>query len=162
MVALVAFAQGCGSDSSTPPPPTGEATQPDVAAAVSEAEIDRYKDGTAEHTALEWWRAVQLNEPEAARVLYVEPPTLPNIAGQFNFVTGQLAGTVKITSVKTDGNEATVALKWDKPGAPPRKVALQMERKGGEWKIASTLFLDLIVQKLQRAAAGAAAPAPSG
>jgi hypothetical protein len=157
---LVVVAQGCGSDSSTPPPPSGASTtQSDLAAAVSEAEIERYKSGTPQHTALEWWRAVQLNEPELARTLYAEPPTLPNLAGQFNYVTGQLGGTVKIASVKQKGKQTIVAINWHKPGAPPRQVALQMESKNGEAKIASTLFLDLIVQKLQRAEAS---PAPSG
>lgn len=150
--------QGCGSDSSAPP--SGAATtQPDLAPAVSEAEIQQYKAGTAEHTALAWWRAVQVNDPELARTLYAEPPTLPDLAGQFNFVTGQLAGTVKIAAVKPKGNQAVVAIDWDKPGAPPRQVSLLMERKNGEWKIASTMFLDLIVQQMQRSGA---APATSG
>jgi hypothetical protein len=156
---LVAAAQGCGGGSSTPPPPTGAATsESDLSAAVSEADIEQYKAGTPQHTALAWWRAVQLNEPELARTLYVEPPTLPNLAGQFNFVTGQLGGTVKIASVKQKGKQTIVTLNWHKPGTAPRQVTLQMESKDGEAKIASTLFLDLIVQKLQRAEAGASAP----
>jgi hypothetical protein len=160
IVALVAIAGGCGGDSDSSTPPSGAAkTQPDLAPAVSEAEIQRYKTGAAEHTALEWWRTVQLNEPELARTLYVEPPSLPNLAGQFNFVTGQLAGSVKIVSVKPKGDQAVVTIDWDKPGAPPRQVTLRMERKNGEWKIVSTLFLDQIVQQMQ---SSGAAPAPSG
>ena len=146
---------GCGGASSSTSTSTASSSASGEAegGAVSAAEIDRYKEGTAQHTALEWWRTVQLNEPELARTLYAEPPSLPNLAGQFNYVVGQLDGSVKVASVKTKGNQAVVALKWKKPGAAPREVTLQMERKNGEWKIASTLFLDLIVQKLQRAEA---------
>jgi hypothetical protein len=156
LAALVVVGAGCGGTSTSTSTATSSASGEAEGAAVSEAEIDRYKEGTAQHTALEWWRTVQLNEPELARTLYAEPPSLPNIAGQFNYVVGQLDGGVKVASVKTKGNQAVVAINWKKPGAAPRKVTLQMERKHGEWKIASTLFLDLIVQKLQRAEAGAA------
>jgi hypothetical protein len=163
LAALVVLGAGCGGASSSTSTATtaaaGGASGEAEGAAVSEAEIDRYKEGTAQHTALEWWRTVQQNEPELARTLYAEPPSLPNIAGQFNYVIGQLDGTIKVASVKTKGNQAVVAIRWKKPGMAPRQVTLQMERKSGEWKIASTLFLDLIVQKLQRAEAGAA---PSG
>jgi ketosteroid isomerase-like protein len=155
LVASFAFAQGCGSDS-TPPPPSTNATKTaksDLAAAVSEAEINRYKSGTAQHTALEWWQAVQLNEPEAALPLYAEAPTLPNLAGQFNYVVGRLAGSVKVTSVKAKGDEAVVTVSWHKPGAPPRRVTIGMERKGGEWKIATVRFLDELVAQLQKAEA---------
>jgi hypothetical protein len=155
LAALVVLGAGCGgasSSTSTSAASSGAAGEAE-GAAVSEAEIDRYKEGTTQHTALEWWRTVQLNEPELARTLYAEPPSLPNLAGQFNYVVGQLDGSVKVASVKTKGNQAVVAINWKKPGAAPRKVTLQMERKNGEWKIASTLFLDLIVQKLQRAEA---------
>jgi hypothetical protein len=164
LAALVAVATGCGSSASTTPTatPSSTATAEPEGAVVSPIEIEQYEEGTAQHTALEWWRAVQLNEPELARNLYAEPPSLPNLAGQFNYVAGQLDGSVKIASVKTKGNQAVVAIEWKKPGAAPREVTLQMERKNGEWKIASTLFLDLIVQKLQSAETGAAAPAPSG
>jgi hypothetical protein len=161
---LIAAAQGCGGGSGSTTSPAGApATQPDLPGAVSEAEIKQYEVGTPQHTALEWWRTVQLNEPELARTLYAEPPTLPNLAGQFNFVIGQLAGSVKIASVKPKGKQSIVAIDWDRPEAPPRQVTLRMERTHGEWKIASTLFLDLLVQELQRSASGAAAaPAPSG
>lgn len=167
MAASFVFAQGCGGDSTPAPPttaPTGATTtQSGIAPAVSEAEIGQYKEGTAQHTALEWWRTVQLNEPEVALPLYAEPPTLPNLAGQFNYVVGQLAGSVKVASLKTQGNEATATMVWDKPGSPPRHVAIEMEEKGGEWKIATVRFLDQIVQKLQAAeAAGNTPAAPSG
>ncbi len=157
LVALVVLGAGCGGASTSTSTATssasGNSSGEAEGTAVSEAEIDRYEEGTAQHTALEWWRTVQLNEPELARTLYAEPPSLPNIAGQFNYVVGQLDGSVKVASVKTKGNQAVVAINWKKPGAAPREVTLQMERKNGEWKIATTLFLDLIVQKLQRAEA---------
>jgi hypothetical protein len=156
LAALVVLGAGCGGASTSTSTATSSASGETEGAAVSEAEIDRYKEGTAQHTALEWWRTVQLNEPELARTLYAEPPSLPNLAGQFNFVIGQLDGSVKVASVKTKGNQAIVAISWKRPGAAPHQATLQMERKNGEWKIASTLFLDLIVQKLQRAEAGAA------
>jgi hypothetical protein len=154
LAALVVVGAGCGGASSSVSTSTTTASSGEAeGGAVSEAEIDRYKEGTAQHTALEWWRTVQLNEPELARTLYAEPPSLPNLAGQFNYVIGQLDGSVKVASVKTKGNQAVVAINWKKPGTAPREVTLQMEHKNGEWKIASTLFLDLIVQKLQRAEA---------
>ncbi len=153
LAALVVVGVGCGGASTSTSTATSSASGEAEGAAVSEAEIDRYKEGTAQHTALEWWRTVQLNEAELARTLYAEPPSLPNLAGQFNYVVGQLDGSVKVASVKTKGNQAVVAINWKKPGAAPREVTLQMERKNGEWKIATTLFLDLIVQKLQRAEA---------
>ncbi|HWI95770.1 MAG TPA: hypothetical protein VNS60_06880 [Solirubrobacterales bacterium] len=157
LVALVVLGAGCGGASTSTSTATssasGNSSGEAEGTAVSEAEIDRYKEGTAQHTALEWWRTVQLNEAELARTLYAEPPSLPNLAGQFNYVVGQLDGSVKVVSVKTKGNHAVVAINWKKPGAAPREVTLQMERKNGEWKIATTLFLDLIVQKLQRAEA---------
>jgi hypothetical protein len=165
VTASFVFAQGCGGDSTPPPPtaaPTGATTtQSDLAPAVSEAEIGQFKEGTLQHTALEWWRTVQLNEPEVAIPLYAEPPTLPNLAGQFNYVVGQLAGSVKVASVEMKGSQATVTMAWDKPGAPPRHVAIELEEKGGEWKIATVRFLDQIVQKLQAAEAAGNAPAPS-
>lgn len=167
VAASFVFAQGCGGDTTPPPPtaaPTGTTTaQSDAAPAISEAEIGQYEEGTPQHTALEWWRTVQLNEPEVALPLYAEPPTLPNLAGQFNYVVGQLAGSVKVASVKTKGDQAVVSMAWDKPGEPPRHVVIEMEEKGGEWKIATVRFLDQIVQKLQAAeAAGNTPAAPSG
>jgi hypothetical protein len=160
------FAQGCGGDSTptapTAPPAGATTTGSELAPAVSEAEIGQYKEGTPQHTALEWWRTAQINEPEVALPLYAEPPTLPNLAGQFNYVVGQLAGSVKVASVKTKGDEAVVTMAWDKPDAPPRHVTIGMEDMGGDWKITTVRFLDQIVEKLQAAEAagtsGASAP----
>jgi hypothetical protein len=163
LAALFSAAQGCGSSNdSTTPESDASTTQLDPSDAISEAEIERYETGAPQQVALQWWRAVQLNEAELARTLYAEPPSLPDLAGQFNFVAGQLVGPVEIASVKRKGDQAIVAIDWDKPGAPPRQVTLQMEHRHGEWKIVSTLFLDLIVQRLQLRSEAADAAKPSG
>jgi hypothetical protein len=161
---LIAIFQGCGG-SETPAATSGAQTAASSAAAgstVSETEIQRYSAGTPQHTALEWWRAVQVNDPQLARDLYAEPPTLPNLAGQFNFVAGQLAGTAKVVSVQPKGKKAVVAIAWHKPGAPPHQVTVGMERKGGQWKIAETLFLDLMVQQMQRSGSAGGAATQGG
>lgn len=160
VAAVFVLIQGCGGDSSSTTATEGGATaQPNHAPVVSEAEVERYKEGTTQHTALAWWRTVQTNEPELARTLYAEPPTLPNLAGQFNFVAGQLAGTAKIVSVKRKGKNAVVTVAWDKPGAVPRRVMIGMERVYGEWKIATVSFLDRLVEQKQNAETGGAGSA---
>jgi len=63
---------------------------------------------------------------------------------------------VKVASVKTTGDQAVVTVAWHKPGAGPRRVTIGMERKDGEWKIATVRFLDELVAQLLKAEAAAA------
>ncbi len=152
VLALVALllAQGCGDDDSSTGSTETQTSKSNLSLPVSNAQVQRYEAGSPQRTTLEWWRAVQLNDPELARMLYTDPPTLPNLAGQFNFVAGQLDGTVKIASVKKNGKQAAVAIGWKKPKAPPRRVTIQVEREDGSWKIAPVRFLELLVQQMQK------------
>jgi cell wall-associated NlpC family hydrolase len=160
-ICLLLALPGCGESSNTPStvaPAAAEAGGGSEAASGSEAgsgqtvstvAISKYKPGTPEHTALSWWRAVQTNNPNAAISLYAEPPTLPNLAGQFNLVGEALAGTVKVASTKKKGTTATVNVIWSQPGGKTQPESLNEEELAGEWKIADTEFLDRMVQEIQ-------------
>lgn len=126
-----------------------EQTSREAEQAVSEAQISRSSRGSPERTVLEWWRDVQVNDPEHAVRLYADPPTLPNLAGQFNFVAGRLAGSVEIVSVESEGNRAVVRVRWSRPRGEVRRVRLRLERDGGAWKLSDARFLDEMVAELQ-------------
>ncbi len=156
-VALLIALPGCGgSTTDTVTTTAAPATSAPAAApesgsgpTTSTGSAEKYPEGSPQHTVLAWWSAVQANDPEAAIPLYVEPPTLPDLAGQFNYVEGQLAGTVKVTSAKKKGTVTTVGLLWTKPGGETAREAIETEEVGGESKILNTLFLDEIVKELQ-------------
>ncbi len=163
-ILLLAFAAlvmaGCGKNED--PVTTGAAparspetkrkpdrSQPRASLTVTKAQIAAASPGTAERTVLEWWRDVQINDPEHARDLYIEPPTLPNLAGQFNFVAGLLKGSIEVVSATQEGNRAVAEVRWTRPGGAERDVTLRLEEVDGEWALLDTRFLDEMVEDLQ-------------
>jgi hypothetical protein len=149
------FAGGCGgsgesgSTASSAEPAT-IATTPE-SDAISQSEIDKYKPGEPAHTVLAWWRLVQVNDPETAQPLYVEEPSLPDLAGQFNYVSADLAGKVKVVSTDESGGTATVKVRWDRADGGPVDETLELEEVGPNWKLLATRFVDEIVQEKQEA-----------
>jgi hypothetical protein len=149
-VAMVAAITGCASSK-------GESTQVESVALVTgpplltEEQVKAQPAGSPERAALEWWFAVQQNDPELAATFYAEEPPVPALAGQFNLVGATLGGTVKIDSVKRSGKEATVVATQTISGAKPpsRDVTLRLARIGGTWKLTENLALDEAVKQAQ-------------
>jgi hypothetical protein len=138
---------GCG-DSSTD---TGGGEE--IGVGIAEARIETAPAGTPQRTVLEWWRDVQVNDPEHARALYLEQPTLADLAGQFNLAAGRLDGSVEVVSVKRQGDRALVHADWRPETGKARRVTLSLGRDGGAWKLLDPRFLNVIVAKIQRAEA---------
>jgi hypothetical protein len=163
-LAILAFAlAGCGggADTSTSTEVAAPANekQADPAskqakAMVSEKQISAAKPGSAERTVLEWWREVQANDPEQALALYLNPPALPDLAGQFNLVSPHLLGAVKVVSVDAESDPAVAKVRWKQPNGDVRVVSLRLKQDGGAWKLVDTRFLDEMVVELQAAGAG--------
>jgi len=149
-VVMLVVAPGCGSSE-------GESAQGESVAIVTgppllkQAEVEAEPVGSPERAALEWWFAVQQNDPEQAVTFYTEELPIPALAGQLNLVGGTLGGSVAIKSVKRSGNEATVVATQTIPGAKPpsREVTLRLTRAGGAWKLSDNLVLDEAVKQVQ-------------
>ena len=149
-VAMIAVMAGCASSK-------GESTQVESVALVTgppllkEEQVKAQPAGSPERAALEWWFAVQQNDPELAATFYAEEPPIPALAGQFNLVGATLGGTVKIDSVKQSGKEATVVATQTIAGAKPptRDVTLRLAKVGGTWKLTENLVLDEAVKQAQ-------------
>jgi hypothetical protein len=148
LAALVLLAlAGCGGSSDSGATET-------VTAGVPEEQIDKAASQTPQHTVLQWWHDVQVNDPGAARSLYAVAPTLPNLAGQFNLVAGKLDGKVSIVSAKPKDGRTLVRVRWQPEGEPTREVTLRLSKEGGTWKLLDTRFLDEMVAELQSSEAG--------
>ncbi len=149
-VLAVAVAQGCGSSSA-------ESSQGESAPIVTgppllkQAEVQAEPAGSPQRAALEWWFAVQQNDPEGAVTFYAEELPVPALAGQLNLVGGTLGGSVRIKSVQRSGDEATVVATQTIPGAKPpsREVTLRLARTDGAWKLADNLVLDEAVKQVE-------------
>lgn len=153
VLSLAGIAVGCGGGSDTTQTTTGAtgADKPAPAEAdVSEAQIRRAPKNGPERTVLEWWRDVQVNDPEHARRLYVEPPRLPDLAGQFNFVGDRMDGSVKVISSEEAGRQARVGVRWETPQGRDRRIVLRLGNENGSWKLLDARFLDEMVAQLQR------------
>ncbi len=140
---------GCGGSDRTD---GGASAEPAVTVAVSQ--IGAEPAGTPQRTVLHWWRDVQLNDPEHARGLYLAPPALPSLAGQFNFVAGELAGSVEVVAVERRGERAVVRVRWEPAPGQERRATLRLGEDGGGWKLLDARFLDQLVADKQRAEAG--------
>lgn len=121
---------------------------------VAQAQIAGAPVGSAERTVLEWWRDVQVNDPEHALGLYVDPPTLPNLAGQFNLVADRLNGAVRVVAVEQKGDRTVARVRWSRPNGDARNVTLRLEEVDGAWRLLDTRFLDEMVEDLQAGDAG--------
>ncbi len=118
---------------------------------VSEKQISGTEPGSAERAVLEWWRQVQLNDPEQALRLYLQPPALPDLAGQFNLVSPHLRGSVGVLTVE-EGDPAVAKVRWKQQNGDLRVVTLRLKQDGGgAWKLVDSRFLDEIVVELQAA-----------
>jgi len=142
---------GCGRSESLITDTTGDESRPPTT--ITEERIERLSSREPERTVLEWWRAVQLNEPKEAIGLYLEPPRFPDLAGQFNYVAGELAGTVAVVAVEREGARAKVKVRWRQPGGKRTVETLRLQEADGAWKLRDARFLDAIVARLQREAA---------
>lgn len=153
--ALMLLLAGCGGSSSTSAGGGEAATTATMTeSTASEAQAEPVRAVGPGAVVLRWWRQVQVNDPAAARRLYAEEPALADLAGQFNYVAGQLDGSVAIAAVDRRGDAAAVRVRWSSQDGDVRTEALGLERVGGEWKLADVSFLDLIVQQLRKAEAG--------
>ena len=164
LLAILAFVlAGCGATSddnssagSTAAAPAQEEKPPAASAAttISAGEVAAAKPGTPERSILEWWREVQANDPEEAVNLYVKPPALADLAGQFNLVSPHMGGAIEIVSVDEEGSPAVAKVRWKQPNGETRVVTLRLEQSGGAWKLVDTRFLDEMVVELQVANSG--------
>jgi hypothetical protein len=162
LVALALLAGGCAkskdpvtTSGTNSPTPTGttasksERPKQRPTLVVAQEQIAGAPVDSAERTVLEWWRDVQVNDPEHALGLYVDPPTLPNLAGQFNFVAGRLNGAAKVVAVEQQGDRTVARVRWSQPNGDARNVTLRLEEIDGAWRLLDTRFLDEMVEDLQ-------------
>lgn len=105
---------------------------------------------TPRQAVLAWWDHVQANDPERARGFYLDPPALPDLAGQFNFLGSAIDGEMKVLAVGRKNGTMRVRATWTPPGGKPRRVTLRLRREGGGWKLLDARFLDEIVARLRR------------
>lgn len=154
VLALAGIAAGCGGDSGATrtangPAKTGKPAAPPKAD-VTLVQIRQSPQEAPERTVLEWWRDAQINDPEHARQLYVEPPPLPDLAGQFNFVGNRLDGSMKVLSSEEAEGMARVRLRWETPQGKDREVELRLGEEDGSWKLLDARFLDEMVAQVQQ------------
>ncbi|HET9198531.1 MAG TPA: hypothetical protein VFN92_09805 [Solirubrobacterales bacterium] len=149
LAALVALlAAGCGGSGSTAT--GGTSAEPVSEGGVTVAQIEKYPAGSPQRTVLEWWRDLQLNDPEHARTLYLEPPPLPDLAGQFNYVAGDFDGQVTLLSSEEEEGATTVLVRWAPMPGEARREPLRLGRDGNVWKLAEARFIDLEVARLRQ------------
>jgi hypothetical protein len=150
LVLAALLAAGCGSSGSTTTGGTGGEADPVSEAGVTVAQIEKYPAGSPEAAVLEWWRDLQLNDPESARALYLEPPSLANLAGQFNYVAGDFDGKVAILSRDEENGTALVRVRWSPAPGEAKRVTLRLGPDGDVWKLTDARFVDREVARLQR------------
>lgn len=141
-LALLVAIAGCGDSARTSTagsPPAADA------AAAPEAETPR-------QAVLVWWDHVQANDPESARGFYLDPPALPDLAGQFNYLGSAIEGRMKVLSVGRKHGTTRVRATWAPPGGKPRRVTLRLRREAGDWKLLDARFLDAMVARLRQEA----------
>ena len=156
-LALTAAAFGCGNSAESTTTTTAAAEPAGTKSAeakerpkgVSEKQIAGAPVGSPERAVLEWWRDVQVNDPEHARGLYAEPPTLPNLAGQFNLVAGHLEGNIEVVAVTEEGDRAVAKVRWSRSDGAERNVTLRLQELDGGWGLLGARFLDEMVVELQ-------------
>ncbi|HEX5984267.1 MAG TPA: hypothetical protein VFY69_08680 [Solirubrobacterales bacterium] len=136
---------GCGGSGASTS--GAEADRPNT---IPSRQIESIPSRGPQRTVLEWWRAVQLNDPDEAIDLYLEPPRMPDLAGQFNYVAGELDGTVAVAAVKRQGSQAEVRVRWRRPDGTRTTETLQLQDDDGAWKLLGARFLDEIVARMQR------------
>lgn len=142
-LAVVVGLAGCGAEAE-PQPPAGQpqAAEPTRAASAS----------TPRQAVLGWWRYVRAKDPQSARAFYADPPALPDLAGQFNFLGERLGGEIEVLSSAGKRGITRVRALWSPPSGKPRKVTLRLREEGGTWKLLDARFLDEMVARLQREA----------
>lgn len=150
IVLAALLAAGCGSSGSTTTGASSTGAEPISEAGVTVAQIEKYPAGSPEATVLEWWRDLQLNDPESASDLYLEPPSLANLAGQFNYVAGDFDGKVTVLSRKEAEGAALVRVRWSPAPGEVKRVTLRLAPDGDVWKLADARFVDQEVSRLQR------------
>ncbi len=141
LVLVVAIA-GCGDSARTSTagsPPAADSR------AVPAAETPR-------QAVLAWWGYVQANDPESALAFYLNPPALPDLAGQFNFLGSAIEGEMKVLSVGRKNGTTLVQATWTPPEGKPRRLTLRLRREAGGWKLLDARFLDEMVARLRREA----------
>lgn len=141
--ALLAGCGGSGDSTSA----TSDADRPNT---ITSEQIESFSPREPQRAVLEWWRAVQLNDPDEAVDLYLEPPRFPDLAGQFNYVAGELDGTVAVVAVKRRGARAEVKVRWRQPDGTRTVETLRLEDADGAWKLLDARFLDEIVFRMQQ------------
>jgi hypothetical protein len=155
LLALLALAlggcSGASGDRTTTETTANAPKQAKPKADVTPAQVERSDPGSPERVVLEWWRDIQLNDPEHAQRLYLEPPRLADLAGQFNVVAGRLAGAAEVVSSQEEDGAAAVEVRWSRPAEGPRVVSLQLEERGGKWKLLGPRFVNEMVARVQAA-----------
>jgi hypothetical protein len=137
---LLAAVAGCGDSAETST--AGSEPAADAAAPLS-AETPR-------QAVLAWWDRVQANDPESARGFYLEPPALPDLAGQLNYLGSAIDGEMRVLSVGRKNGTTLVRATWTPPGGRPRRVTLRLRREAGDWKLLDARFLDAMVARLRQ------------
>jgi hypothetical protein len=139
-LALLVAIAGCGDSSGTSTAGSDPAAEP---AAPLTAKTPR-------QAVLAWWDHVQANDPESARGFYLEPPALPDLAGQLNYLGSAIDGEMKVLSLARKNGTTRVRATWTPPGGRPRRVTLRLRREAGDWKLLDARFLDVMVARLRQ------------
>jgi hypothetical protein len=145
---LVGGLGACGDDDEETAPESGPRE-------VSERQLNEYKPGTPERTALEWWRDVQFGNAEGALELYTDDAvnSEEDYRRQISYATSSFVGVPEIVELQRDGDFATLYMTLRPPGseAPPRPLSLNLARVDGEWLIRDNQLMEQQVARVTRA-----------
>ena len=151
--AIAVCATGCG-DLGTGEP-TGRVQEVRV---LKPQDIERYPGSSPARAFLEWWRALQFDNPVAARRHYASAgrPSEKKLAHQLTLGPDllNLAAVVDISDVTRTGDKATVFVVFTKLMRHPNgrhdtarlARSFNLLRENGEWKLADNRYMDRIAR----------------
>jgi hypothetical protein len=153
-VALVLV--GCSSIGSDEQTPTERVEQPRY---LRQAVVERQPTGSPGRAFLEWWRALQFDNPVAVSVHYASELGLTpaKVEAQLAYGPGafSFSSTPKIVETVREGNRATVNVLMTRilraPNGRVDKVrtarGFNFVREGGEWRLSENLYLERLVRQ---------------
>jgi hypothetical protein len=135
---------------------TGEETKPvDQPQLLTGRDLARQPEGSPARTVLEWWRALQFDNPVIAYGHYSDQVkrrlSQRELAHQLGFGPGvlDLGARPRVAEVEEKGDEATVFVLMSKVARNPNGRAdetrtarsFNLVREGGDWKLADNRYL---------------------
>jgi hypothetical protein len=120
---------------------------------VSQADLQKYKEGSPQQTVLSWWRAVQFANA-GMTITYYAPqgaPTMAHLQRELSLASKQFSGIPTFSSLESHGGAATVYFFVSRPesSSPPRAASINLVRVGDEWRLADDGMLAQVVERVE-------------